>query len=646
MMTKTMTRAIMATAFIMLLGGVTTALINPNFTPIHVVEQSATIAVLDVPKTVDGQQLSLNVTELLKGELQKKSLSLDLSTAVPREQGDAVRELLSRSAGGTALLLAGEYVERAESGESGFGDGGFGSGGFESGPATGGQEVNAQAFLHVSGRWIALYVGDDGQYQVRKIDDHMEGTWAGGTDMLCCAVRYILTDDDPEVPSASGVGWGTEVKIAKLDGRVSSARPVWLDGQRSPYLFLACDQGDRLFRFDTDRQQFEDLTSVRNLQSKSVAAVWGELNGNDRLDLTSWDGESLTLHFQTADGTFQPSVLMPPGMLKQPCLGLAVGDGGEAARVALVISTPSAPKLLLIKEDLSATITTLPADESASADLGSAGPCLVADFDGDLLPDLLQPFARGSRLYKGNVETVFAAATPCPLALGEGSSSAFLGDYDGDGRFDVLTVAEDRPRLWHNLGAAEFVETRGISGEIAYISQPRGIGGMTGDVNNDGRQDVLILYSDRQPHLFFNRGFRSFGHAHTLDLNERNLLPDSAEGQQAGCLGEFSGYGAQDMVLVLANGEVWAMLRDDEYDEGLYVGASLAADCPFAGPIKVTAEVDGRSLGAWNVSPGSSTAFFGRMEAGPCTVKWQLPNAEPQHREIIVEDRPAWFSIK
>jgi len=196
------------------------------------------------------------------------------------------------------------------------------------------------------------------------------------------------------------------------------------------------------------------------------------------------------------------------------------------------------------------------------------------------------------------------------------------------------------------LGAAKFVETRGISGEIAYISQPRGTGGMTGDINNDGRQDVLILYSDRQPHLFFNRGFRSFGHAHTLDLNERNLLPASADGQQAGCLAEFSGYGAQDMVLVLANGEVWAMLRDDEYDEGLYVGASLAIDGEFAGPLTVTAEANGRNLGAWNVSPGSSSAFFGRREAGPCTIKWQLPGEETQQKKVIVESGPVWFSIR
>ena len=90
-----------------------------------------------------------------------------------------------------------------------------------------------------------MYVGDEGQYQVSKIDDHMEGTWAGGTDMLCRAVRYILADENAEVPTVSGVSWGTALKIAKLEGKVSSARPVWLDGQRPPYLFLTCHQGDR-----------------------------------------------------------------------------------------------------------------------------------------------------------------------------------------------------------------------------------------------------------------------------------------------------------------------------------------------------------------------------------------------------------------
>jgi len=615
------------------------ALINPNFTPIHLVEQSAVIAVLDVPEKIEGDRITLAVGDALKGEKPEKPLSLDLLIPSQPAQAEAIRGHLAASAGGRAILFTGEYVE-----EAGLGEGGsYGVPAFD--PGAGGKQLDAQAYLHVSGRWIALHSDQPGHYQVLKIDDHMEQTWAGGTDMLDRAVRYILSSDDPTVPAVSGVRWGSEVKVAKLEGKVSAALPVWLDEGRNPLLFVACAAGDRLFRFDRDEQQFQDRTEARKLGSKSLAAAWGDLNGDGRPDLASWNGQSLVAHLQTGDGTFLTNELLPAGALKEGCVGLCVVDGGEAARVALVISTPAAPRLLLIKEDRSSELRTL-TDEATDADWGPAGPCLAADFDGDLLPDLLQPFARGSLLYRGSRETIFSAAAPCPVMLGKGKSAAFLGDYDADGMLDVLAVSEEEPRLWHNLGQGQFVETRGVSGEFAYISQRGGVGGMTGDVNNDGRQDILVLYADREPHIFFNRGFRSFGHAHMLDLQERNRLPASAAGQQAGCLAEFSGYGAQDMVLVLADGEVWALLRDEEYDDGLYVGVSLAETCPFAGPLTVTAEADGRGLGAWNVAPGTSAAMFARLEAGPCTLKWQLPGGQPQQKEVILEDGPEWYSIR
>jgi hypothetical protein len=638
-MLQQMTRVTAMAVFAALLAIPAQALINPNFTPLHVVEQSAKIILVDVPAKVDGDEVSLGVVEMVKGDSEEKSLRLDLSTCRP-EQADAMRRLLSASADEPALLFAGEFVEQPELGGDSFGPGGFGQG-----PDAGGQPVDTQAFLHVSGKWISLDAGSDGRYEAYQIDTHMEGTWAGGTDMLCRAVRYILTDEDPEVPSVSGVSWGTQLKVATLEGKVTAACPAWLDDQRHPYLYVACDKGDRLFRFDVEKQEFEDVTAARKLASRSVVATWGDLNGNGRPDLVSWDGDSLGVHLQGNDGTFRRNELLPSGYLKETCLGLSIVDGGHAARAALVISTPASVKLIYIKEGGSAEIKTLAAGDVTAGNLGAAAACLVADFDGDLLPDLLQPFAKGSRFFKGDAATIFTTPVSNPVALGEGTAAALLGDYDGDGAFDILAVAEDAPRLWHNQGDGQFAETREISGEFAYISQPRGVGGMTGEINNDGRQDILVLYSDRPPQLFFNRGFRSFGHARSLDLEPRNILPASAEGQQAGCLAEFSGYGAQDMVLVLANGEVWALLRDDEYDDGLYAGVNLAADGPFIGPLRVTADVDGRNLGAWNVSPGSSSAFFGRLDAGPCTVKWQLPGAQPQQKEVILEDRPVWLTV-
>jgi hypothetical protein len=640
-MNKYLVRTMLAVAAIGLIAASAWALINPRFTPVHLVKQSELIVVFDVPEKIEGGQITLPVKDVLKGDALEKPPGVDLTTASPPEQGEAIRGLLAASAGKQAILFTGEYVEEAE-----FGEGGFDPGGYGPGPDAGGKQLDAQAFLHVSGRWIALHSDKPGHYQVLKIDDYMEATWAGGTDMLDRAVRYVVSNDDATVPSVEGVRWGSEVKVGQVEGKVSAALPVRLGKDRFPLLFVASDQGDRLFRCDRENIEFEDCTAAHGLTSKSLAAAWGDLNDDGRLDLASWDGQTLTAHLQAGDGTFRPNGLLPAGALKDGCLGLSVVDGGQSARVALVISTPGAPQLLLIKEDRSSQLKTLSQGEGPGADPGPAGACLVADFDGDLLPDLIQPFAQASLFYKGDSEAVFSEAKPCPVRLGKGRSAAFLGDYDADGMLDVMSVSEEEPRLWHNLGEGQFIDTRGVSGEFAYISERGGVGGMSGDVNNDGRQDVMVLYGEREPLVFFNRGFNSFGHAHQLDLKERGRLSIAASGQQAGCLAEFSGYGATDMVLVLDGGEIWAMTRDEEYNDGLYVGVSLDEACPFAGPLTVTAEADGRSLGAWNVSPGNSTAMFARVDAGPCLVKWQLPGGEPQQKEFILDAGPVWFTIK
>src|SRR5208282_3450602 len=172
--------------------------------------------------------------------------------------------------------------------------------------------------------------------------------------------------------------------------------------------------------------------------------------------------------------------------------------------------------------------------------LGPAGPYLLADFDGDGVADILAPFAGGSVLFRGLVGGKFAPGAACPVQLGTaqlgtGQSGACVADFDGGGRFDVLCAGTDGLRLWQNEGDGNFTDTLNLSGEIAYRSKPGGIDCLVGDINNDGRQDALIAYSTMSPQLFFNRGYRSFGHAHTLDLAERQLFPAAEQGQQSAC---------------------------------------------------------------------------------------------------------------
>jgi hypothetical protein len=610
-------------------------MINPHFTPVHLVKQAGLIVSVDLKQGSSKDQYLAAIREVLKGKTELKSLRLDLSKAINVQNADALREL---AAGGKpALFFVGEFAEEK--------DGGGGAAAGAPGVPAGGSRVGG--LLHLAGQWAEFEGGQDGGWALRQIDSKSQAVWAGGTDMLRRAVDYILEDDDPEVPVTDGAAWSSDQKkIATLDGEIRAVRPIDLAGDGRLLLFVARDQGDHLLVCDPKSRNFSDITAARRLQSKSRAFAWGDFSGQGRLDLISFDGRALSLHAQQADGTFLARPLDLAAALENGCIALAALDCGTPGMAGLLVSTRSRPLLVTFNPAGKPAISTLAAPGVDLAKLGPAGPCLVADFNGDGVADILQPFAAGSVLFRGLSAGKFAAGAACAVKLGEGESAACVADFAGEGRFGVLAVSTDAVRLWQNEGGGKFSETLNLSGEIAYISKPGGIECAVGDINNDGRQDALIAYGGMSPQLFFNRGYRSFGHAHTLDLAERQLLPAAEQGQQSACLGDFDGDGAQDMVLALKSGEIWVFYRENDDHEAHSVIAALRAGGRYKGPLSVTGWIGKRCLGAWNVLPGSSQAFFGRREAGPVTIKWRLPGGQEQKKEIVVEKETARVEIR
>jgi hypothetical protein len=163
---------------------------------------------------------------------------------------------------------------------------------------------------------------------------------------------------------------------------------------------------------------------------------------------------------------------------------------------------------------------------------------------------------------------------------------------------------------------------------------------MAGDVNNDSRQDILVAYANASPVTYFARGFLSFGHSHSIDISENNLLPDAGnakEGQQSACLADLDGDGAQDMALALKSGEIWIFFRENSDQEARMAVAALPLAGTAKGPVTVTGWLGKRCLGAWNVLPGVSKANFGRTDAGPLTIKWRLPGGKEQSKDVVLE---------
>lgn len=619
------------------------ALIRPDFTPIHLVHQSDLVLALTVgPVGADGA-VKADIAKALKGKAPAKGPAFDLSKS-PKPQAEAFQQLIGPVAR-EALFFAGTFRPEAPDG------------------AGAGAEPAAAGLLHVRGRWFRFVSAEGGVWLLDALDAEMEQTWAGGTDMLRRAVDYILTDPAPAVPVKSMANWLAPRQVAQVAGKVRGAMPVDTAGDGRLALHLFSDAGDRVFRWDAAKKALADVTAELTLGAKSLCAAWADLDGDGRLDLASFDGKALTLWLQAPDGTF---AARETGIdLKGDCLALAplgIVGGATPSRdtrrgdtppticgTGIVVSTSSYPLLLAAKAGgaLERGYLVQPAaGKFIGSGLGAAHACLIADFDGDAVPDVLQPFAKGAVFYKGKSLGVFEGGALIEgLGTGEGEAGAFVGDFDADGLLDLFVAADERPFLWHNRGNARFEETLPVSGEIAYISKPGGIGGMAGDPNGDGRQDVFILYSNRAPHIFFNRGFRSFGHAHELDLDENRLLEAANEGQQAGCLADLDGDGAQDMALVLKNGELWVCLRDAGGVPPLALRAALPAG-GYAGPLTVTAWADKRCLGAWNVVPGTADAFFGVFEPGPLKLRWQFPGKEAQEKQAIVEDKPVRLVLR
>jgi len=129
-------------------------------------------------------------------------------------------------------------------------------------------------------------------------------------------------------------------------------------------------------------------------------------------------------------------------ILEGACLSLAVFDQGNAT--ALLAGTTSGPVVLSLGSGgrlVPKVFGSFSADTTAMP-----GPCAIADFGGDAVPDILQPHSRGLALYKGQASGGFAAAAAaCGFALGEGLTAINVIAYDGPRCLGAQAMAVGSP---------------------------------------------------------------------------------------------------------------------------------------------------------------------------------------------------------
>ena len=577
------------------------ALINPNFTPIHLTRQSAAIVSMTVQAAGDAGALRATVVEAVKGQAPAGPFALRVDDEVLR---DRIRDEVLPDADAVAPALA--FFSKDEAGGAG-----------------------ASGVVSLDGHWFSIAHQQSGAWLLAEDTADMKAVWDGSTAMLLRCVKYVMADPDPLVPVRVGATWAAPVQAGRVEGACAGMMAVDLAGDGSTALLVLSEGGDRLLEFDAKTKAFRDGTAGLKLATRSRSAAVGDFNGDGRIDVASYDGQALAVVPQAADGTFgAPTVTPLPG----GCTGLCTLDAG------ILVSTQAMPAL--VADGKLRELVPTAGGEFPGAKLGAARACVAADFDGDAVADVVQPFEEGALFYKGAAASAFEPPRPCGnLYSGQGRAQACPGDLDADGRLDLLITGQSGQFLWLNAGGGRF-EADSHVGEPDYIATDDNSAGAVGDLNGDGRQDFVIFYRRSAPHPFFSRGFATFGFAKEMDLAKGGLFPQVSAGQQTGCLADVNGDGGQDLATVLADGTVWVVMRDMESVPGLCVRATVSADAGYRGPLTVTGWDGARCLGAWNVQRGGSEAFFARATPGPLTLKWQFPGAAPQEARAIVESGP------
>ena len=582
------------------------AIINPNFTPKELVEQSELIVVGALRATGSSGEWKLSVARLLKGKATKEQL-VSLAGCSKDHAGD-IREALKKNGSRPVILFVGTM-----------------------------QEVKA-AYMHVGGSWLGVKAGGANRWNISGYAPKLGATFAGGTDMLIRMSEYVIKHPDPSVPVSAGVRWADDrLKVGNIAGKTGGMATIEIGRKRETHLFVSCSAGDRLFRPKTVdlETSFTDVTAASGLDSKSSRFAWVDVNRDGLSDLVSWNGAALSVRFAAADGKFKAAGPRWSVKLESGCT--AVAPCSTDGRPAVLLSTYAAPELLVANGNAGWTKAALPGGNKAM-DMGDTSPCIVADFDLDGYPDVLRPGAESSTLWRGRAGG-FRAPAQTTVRTSGGSARAAVGDFNEDGSLDILLAAPRANSLWENIGTGRFTNVFPYSGSMSYKCPKDPAEVLVMDLNHDGRSDLCFVYPRQGIVYHFNRGFRAFGEEGEVRLSGLNVeVGRPPIGIRAMSVGDYDACSSQDLIVLLTTGEIQAYLNDQMDMPGL----RLRLPKGMTGPLTVSCW-QGKQFpvctGTAVVTGHSPAAYVAARSAGAVTIKWVVPGGGIRTKAVVVEDR-------
>lgn len=264
----------------------------------------------------------------------------------------------------------------------------------------------------------------------------------------------------------------------------------------------------------------------------------------------------------------------------------------------------------------------------------------VCDVNGDGRPDFL--YGAGTGMLVLNTPKGFVEAKDSGISYQTGKIGPVFGDFDGDGFPDLFVPQNGTCKLFKNDGKGKFTEVTTGTGDLSK-AWGQATCAAWGDLNNDGKLDLVVGYL-RGP----NRWFRNAGNGKFVEASEEIGLNQKIYNTQGICLVDLNNRGVLDVIFANEGQESCILLGNPEAVAGKRAAVTLTVggNTGVLGSVVRVLDAQGKPVATEQVSGGdgrggqrSPQARFA-LDPGNYKVEVRYSNGVKRTKEITVAQTP------